>query len=306
MTRKKFLLVALIVTIATFTSACATVESPLPLDESLEQVNQSEISVSQARDIAIAAVGGGDVVSLSVEAESDDMQFHISVMYNDNLYEVALNAQTGRLMRIRSNYTLGEQIDESALFSDADQPEAIYAVNRTVSATTPTAGDPISRERAIELAREHLNSIGRGNAVFRYAYADIDDGRPVWSVEFAGGLEFYVCRNTGEFFKSPSAGATTVASPGGGIPSTPGGGSAPPSPGGGNHHSTPGDGSSPSPGGDHHSTPGGGSSPSPGGNHHSTPGGGWSSPSPPPGEGPGWHWDGSWTHTWTHTWTNSW
>jgi len=304
MIRRKFLFIALILSVGILVSACAVADSPSPPEQSA----QSEISVSQAREIAIAAVGGGDVVSLSVETENNDQLFHVSVMYDGNIYEVVLNAFTGGLIRLRSNYAFGEEQSYSMTTADNNIPEMVHAAGNTSGASANTTNDPISRDRAIELARDHLNSIGRGNAVFQYAYADIDDGRPVWSVEFAGGLEFYVCRNTGVFFKSPSADGSTVFSPGGGSSPSPGGGSSPspgggssPSPGGGSSPS-PGGGSSPSPGGGSSPSPGGGSSPSPGGGSSPSPGGGWSSPSPPPGEGPGWYWDGSWTHTWTNSW----
>ena len=126
---------------------------------------------------------------------------------------------------------------------------------------TTNAGGPVNQQQAIDLARAHLNTIGRGNAAFRYAYADVDNGRPVWSIEFAGGLEFYVCRNTGTFFKWPNAAGQTQFSGGG---QTGGGAVASPSPGGGAT-------ASPSPSGGASPSPGGWSSPSPGG---------WSSPSP--------------------------
>ena len=175
-----------------------------------------------------------------------------------------------------------------------------HVPNAPATPQTPTqqqppaanTGGPVNQQQAIDLARAHLNTIGRGNAAFRYAYADMDNGRPVWSIEFAGGLEFYVCRNTGTFFKWPNAAGQTQFSGGGQT----GGGATTPSPGGA---ATP----SPSPGGSASPSPGGAASPSPGGWASPSPGGNWSQPpqNPPPGGAPDgrWTWDGSWT--WTNT-----
>lgn len=136
------------------------------------------------------------------------------------------------------------------------------AVPQTPSQQPPGTNvtGPVNQQQAINLARAHLNTIGRGNAAFRYAYADIDNGRPVWSVEFAGGLEFYVCRNTGAFFKWPDANGRIQFS-NAGATQTPGTNQTP------GTTQTPGTNQTPGT----TQTPGGWSSPSPGG---------WSSPSP--------------------------
>ena len=84
---------------------------------------------------------------------------------------------------------------------------------RTGSPTNP----PISAQRAVELARDHLVSIGVTNARFDYVYMDLERGSWVWSVEFDGqgrSYEFYVDVNTGEFLKAPQGtGNTTTVTP---------------------------------------------------------------------------------------------
>ena len=66
----------------------------------------------------------------------------------------------------------------------------------------------ITDEEAIEIAREHLISIGITNATLTYSYSDIENGIAVWSIEFrynGRDLEFYVAKETGNFLKYPVA-----------------------------------------------------------------------------------------------------
>ena len=72
------------------------------------------------------------------------------------------------------------------------------------------ANPAISAQRAVELARDHLISIGVTNARFDYVYMDIERGTWVWSVEFDGpgrDYEFYIDVQTGAFLQAPG-GAT--------------------------------------------------------------------------------------------------
>lgn len=64
----------------------------------------------------------------------------------------------------------------------------------------------ITAQRAVEISRDHLVSIGVTNARFEYVYMDMEGGVWVWSVEFDGpgrSYEFYVNVNTGEFVGTP-------------------------------------------------------------------------------------------------------
>jgi len=75
------------------------------------------------------------------------------------------------------------------------------------------ANPAISAQRAVELARDHLISIGVTNARFDYVYMDIEQGTWVWSVEFDGqgrSYEFYVNVETGAFLKAPQRPITVV------------------------------------------------------------------------------------------------
>ena len=78
------------------------------------------------------------------------------------------------------------------------------------------AGGPatpaISAQRAVELARDHLISIGVTSARFNYVYMDRENGVWVWSIEFDGqgrDYEFYVNVETGAFLRAPQAAPTT-------------------------------------------------------------------------------------------------
>ncbi|MCL1935392.1 MAG: stalk domain-containing protein [Defluviitaleaceae bacterium] len=73
------------------------------------------------------------------------------------------------------------------------------------------AGSPqnpaISATRAVELAVNHLNSLGVASARFDYIYMDWDNGRWVWSIEFDGAgrsYEFYIDVNTGALVLAPT------------------------------------------------------------------------------------------------------
>lgn len=64
----------------------------------------------------------------------------------------------------------------------------------------------ISAQRAAELARDHLISIGVTDARFDYLYMDMERGTWVWSVEFDSqgrSYEFYINVETGEFLYAP-------------------------------------------------------------------------------------------------------
>jgi len=81
------------------------------------------------------------------------------------------------------------------------------------------ANPAISAQRAVELARDHLISIGVTSARFDYIYMDIERGTWVWSVEFDGqgrSYEFYINVETGAFLQAPqrtSTGNTPTVTP---------------------------------------------------------------------------------------------
>jgi len=63
---------------------------------------------------------------------------------------------------------------------------------------------PISAQQAVEIAAQHLGSIGASDARFDYVYMDREDGIWVWSVEFDAGhlsYEFYIDLNNGSILE---------------------------------------------------------------------------------------------------------
>ena len=91
-------------------------------------------------------------------------------------------------------------------------PENI--IPRTPAVSGGPTSPPISAQRAVELARDHLISIGVTNARFDYVYMDREGGTWVWSVEFDGSgrsYEFYVNVETGAFLKAPQSTVTAIA-----------------------------------------------------------------------------------------------
>jgi hypothetical protein len=89
-------------------------------------------------------------------------------------------------------------------------------VPRSPARTGGPANPTITAQRAVELARDHLVSIGVTSARFDYVYMDLERGTWVWSVEFDGqgrSFEFYVNVETGAFLQAPqgsgTAGTTT-------------------------------------------------------------------------------------------------
>ena len=61
---------------------------------------QGRITVSQAEDIAIELVGGGNMQSLETNIIDDNIQFIISIYYNGGNYDVVLDAKNGNLISL--------------------------------------------------------------------------------------------------------------------------------------------------------------------------------------------------------------
>lgn len=143
----------------------------------LEIQTPDMITVARAREIAVDLVGGGIVKELNLNTDEGALTFDIVVAYNDETFQVILDATTGALLRLEI---------------------------QTVSSFDAMG---LTAEEAIELARQHLESIGITNATLVYSYSDIEDGIAVWSIEFrynGRDLEFYVVKETGDFLKYPT------------------------------------------------------------------------------------------------------
>jgi uncharacterized membrane protein YkoI len=174
------------------------------IDSVSEQENTAQISSQRAREIAVELIGHGMASDVALSTHDGVSTFEVDVRHDDDSYVVFVDAATGNVMRMsRHDDAVITALDEIT----ETQGQSAITAQQLVSALQARANESsvITRQQAIDLAREHLDSIGRGGAAFRYAYANVDNGRPVWRIEFVGELEFYVCRNTGTFFKSPTA-----------------------------------------------------------------------------------------------------
>jgi len=169
-----------------------------PQVEVIETQTSDMLTVVEAREIAIELVGGGTVNELNLN--TDEVKFDIIVYYNE-AFQVTLNAKNGELIRLES-LTAPSNIVE-------------------LSETAPLSGN-LTAEQAVDIAKQHLASIGITNATLFYSYSDIEGGIPVWSIEFkynGRGLEFYVVKATGDLLKYPmasnnsSAGGNTGSAP---------------------------------------------------------------------------------------------
>jgi len=170
------------------------------------QVYSQVLSVPEAREAALAITGGGTITSLELTPGDAGSVYHIVIVNNAVRYEVTINAQTGDVLRLTSapaGTAPVAQPGAQASPSPSPQPGGIFIGNvvpRPPSRPGGPANPPVSAQRAVEIARDHLVSIGVTNVRFDYVYLDWERGRWVWSVEFDGrgwDYEFYIDVNTG-------------------------------------------------------------------------------------------------------------
>jgi len=149
--------------------------------------NQTSM-VDQAKEQALSLVEGSTFRSL--EVVENTIQVLVENQEGESL--VVINEDNGELISIERLQVLEETtpvVDET-----------------TGSEIASAVGGNVDREQAIELANNHLLSIGISNASLAYAYSDNDEGIQVWSIEFvANGVdyEFYVRKDNGSFVKAP-------------------------------------------------------------------------------------------------------
>ena len=170
----------------------------------LAQAHGQTIPAPQARDIALGLTGGGAVTSLELTSGDGGQIYQIVVINNAERYDITINAQTGAVISLRSGQTGTAAVPQTAA-PEAAQQGGIFIGNvvpRQPAVRGGPANPPVSAQRAAEIARDHLISIGITRARFDYVYMDRERGRWVWSVEFDGDrgrdFEFYIDVNTGE------------------------------------------------------------------------------------------------------------
>ena len=165
---------------------------------------QASVSAPQAREIALAMTGGGTVSSLELSSGAAGPVYQIVVINNAVRYEVSINAQTGEVIRISTAQAGTPPAVPHLAPQQGDGLGSI--VPRPPRRHGGPVNPPISAQRAVELARAHLDAMGVTGARFDYVYMDFERGTWVWSVEFDSrgrDFEFYVDVHTGAFLKAP-------------------------------------------------------------------------------------------------------
>ena len=162
------------------------------------------ISAIDARELALAITGGGTISSLELISDAAvGPVYQITVVNNDVRYDVSINARTGDIFRLTASQAASPQVAPPPAIQQQQDQGGIFIGNVTPRRPARFGGPsnpPISAQRAVEIARDHLISIGVTNVRFDYVYMDLERGQWVWSVEFDGrgrDYEFYIDVNTG-------------------------------------------------------------------------------------------------------------
>ena len=167
---------------------------------------QANISVPQAREVALAMTGGGTINSLQLTSGPGGPVYQVVVLNNAVRYEILINAQTGEVIGLNSGQAAGLPAVTMA------PPPGGGVGNVMPMSPQPRQGGggrhanaQVSRERAIEIAYAHLRSRGFHSAAFRTdSGIDWERGRWVWELEFRDVgtvIEFYIDINTGDIVK---------------------------------------------------------------------------------------------------------
>ena len=182
------------------------------------------ISSQRAREAAVAHVGYGTARDAMLFSDEGVLTFEVDVRHQNRRYMVYVDAANGDFIRMYRFDDAAEPDLQAAPPSGnvtAAPPGTSIPIPQNITPRPPARqGGPsspaISAQRAVELARDHLVSIGVTNARFEYVYMDNENGVWVWSVEFGGqgrSYEFYVNVNTGAFLKAPGGATGAAPSP---------------------------------------------------------------------------------------------
>ena len=194
-------------------------------NEEGQQAGIPSISSQRAREIAVELVGYGVARDVLLFSEDGVLQFEVEVWHLNRRYMVYIDAIDGEFLSISRfdealapGYVMGLEPGFHQVMPTPPPVGNIVIPENIVPGPPARPGGPatpaISARRAVELARDHLISIGVTNARFDYVYMDRENGVWVWSVEFDGqgrDYDFYVDVNTGAFLKAPSGTAAPPA-----------------------------------------------------------------------------------------------
>lgn len=188
------------------------------------------ISLEQAREIAVAAVGGGVVQGIEAGYESGVMQIGIIVRYSEGLlYYITLDASSGGIVGM---YALRQDGGDSPAvpgdyFAPPETPPPsaqnqppIQALPEATQPTQPASspspspqeptggagfsGTTIPLEQAIQIANNDLAARGISATFRAHSGIDWEYGQWVWELEFMssmGVIEYYINASTGAIVK---------------------------------------------------------------------------------------------------------
>ena len=170
------------------------------------QAHAQTVSAVQARETALAMTGGGAISSLELTVDPVmGPVFQIAILNNNVRYDVLIDAGTGGVLRLSAAGDVPPAAAAAPGFQQQDGIVVGTVVPRLPRRPGGPSNPPVSAQMAVEIARDHLLSIGVSHARFDYVYMDRERGRWVWSVEFDGrggrDYEFYIDVNTGAIIK---------------------------------------------------------------------------------------------------------
>lgn len=207
-----FTLILIIVLAACSGAQAQEADEPLTLDPIWPTIN---ITAAEAEDLAIHFIGGGELISLELTTYEGSRTFEIAIRFEDFLYDVSIDLQTGDVIRLRSNRSLlsDERIEDETALAEHEPTTHPLALAKTATQTTtpifveqshspqssphPTSSTTttISREQAAEIALAFMP----GTLI--EVDHDFEHGRTVWYVAIRSGgriHEIYVDQQTGE------------------------------------------------------------------------------------------------------------
>ena len=194
-----------------------------------------QISLPQAREIAMEFVGYGEVYDIKAFTHGDELRFEAMVLHNGVRYVVEIDGVYGNIISLARTVDATPQstmtpppISTPAPYptptstpAPSPPPTATPVPPSTPSHTTPSSNNQsqgsssrsirpsnpaISLEMAIELAYADLAARGIDATFRRDSGMDWERGQWVWELEFRpttgrGEIEFYINVDTGEIVK---------------------------------------------------------------------------------------------------------
>lgn len=103
MGKKRFFLLTFMLMVVL--AACSNMQAQPADDPLVYEPTQPSISITatEAEDLAIDLIGGGELISLELSTHEGNQLFEIIIDFEDFLYEVLVDLQRGDVIRLSSN-----------------------------------------------------------------------------------------------------------------------------------------------------------------------------------------------------------